>query len=112
MNAMIAYCGSACQECEAFVATRNNDDAKRAEIARVWSERYHAEIKAEDINCAGCKSTGTTRFNYCNICEIRKCAAERGAENCAGCGDYPCEMLNKFFEVAPDNKKMLDAMRA
>ncbi len=111
MNEMIAFCGSACQECEAFVATRNDDDQKRAEIAQLWSKQYNADIKSEDINCDGCKSVGTRHFNYCNVCEIRKCGMGRGVENCAYCNDYTCERLEKFFEIAPDNKKRLDAIR-
>jgi len=110
MNEMIAFCGSACQECEAFLATRNDDDEKRAEIAQLWSKQYNADIKPEDINCDGCKSVGDRHFNYCNVCEIRKCGMERGVENCAYCNDYSCERLEKFFEIAPDNKKRLDAI--
>ena len=111
MNEMIAFCGSACQECEAFLATRNDDDQKRAEIAQLWSKQYNADIKPEDINCDGCKSVGDRYFNYCNVCEIRKCGVERGVENCAYCNDYSCENLEKFFETAPDNKKRLEAIR-
>lgn len=111
MNEMIAFCGSACQECEAFMATRSDDDKKRAEIAHLWSKQYDADIKPEDINCDGCKSVGARHFNYCNVCEIRKCGMERGVENCAYCNDYSCERLEKFFEIAPDNRKRLDALR-
>jgi len=110
MNEMIAFCGSGCQECEAFLATRNDDDEKRAEIAQLWSKQYNADIKPEDINCDGCKSVGDRHFNYCNVCEIRKCGMERGVEDCAYCNDYSCERLEKFFEIAPDNKKRLDAI--
>ena len=112
MDEMIAFCGSTCHECEAFVATRNDDDKKRAEVAQLWSKKYSADIKPEDINCDGCKSVGGNHFNYCNVCEIRKCGMERDVENCAYCNDYPCDKLEKFFKIAPDNKKQLDAIRS
>ena len=80
MNKMIAFCGSDCHNCEAFLATRDDDDKKRAEIAQIWSKQYHTDIKPEDINCEGCKSVDGRRFNYCNVCEIRKCGMERDVE--------------------------------
>ena len=111
MDEMIAFCGSACQQCDAFAATRDDDDQKRAQVAQLWSKQYHAQIKAEDINCQGCKSTGDIHFNYCHVCEIRKCAMEKDVQNCARCDDYSCEKLDKFFEIAPENKERLDAIR-
>ncbi len=51
MDEMIAFCGSLCYECPAFLATKNDDDEKRVETARVWSKQYNADIKPEDMNC-------------------------------------------------------------
>ncbi len=111
MNEMIAFCGSSCHECPAFLATRDDDDEKREETAQLWSKQYDADIKPEDINCEGCRSAGNIHFNYCNVCGIRKCGTERDVENCARCKDYPCEKLEEFFKVAPDNRKRLDAIK-
>ena len=33
---MIGYCGLDCAQCEAFIATQNNDDALRAKVAAEW----------------------------------------------------------------------------
>ncbi len=41
-NEMTAFCGLACYECPAFLATRADDNKKRAEIAKEWSKQYHA----------------------------------------------------------------------
>jgi len=38
MKQMIAFCGLACHECGALLATQDDDDAKRAEVAQGWSE--------------------------------------------------------------------------
>ena len=74
MEQMIAYCGLDCAKCDAFIATKNNDNQKRIETAKNWSKEYNAEIKPEHINCDGCMSKSNKLFNHCLVCEIRKCA--------------------------------------
>lgn len=112
MDKMIAFCGITCQECGAFLATRDNNDEKRAEVAQLWSKEFKSDIKPEDINCDGCLSEGGNLFNYSKTCEIRKCAKEKGLVNCAHCSDYVCEKLVKFFEMVPDAKTSLDEIKA
>lgn len=112
MDEIISMCGLPCHECGAYLATQNNDDEKRAEVAGLWSKEYNSDIKPEDINCEGCLSEGDNVFNYTKVCEIRKCGKEIGVENCAHCDDYACEKLEKFFEMAPDAKKRLDGIRS
>ncbi|MGB2806383.1 MAG: DUF3795 domain-containing protein, partial [Sedimentisphaerales bacterium] len=98
-------------ECEAFIATSNDDDAKRAEVAELWSKQYDHEFKAEDINCDGCTSGSDRLFSHCKVCEIRKCANEKAVENCAHCDEYACEKLEGLFKMVPDARKNLDAIR-
>ena len=38
MNRYIAYCGLDCEKCEARIATINNDNNLRKEVAKKWSE--------------------------------------------------------------------------
>ena len=109
---MIAFCGLDCFECGAFLATQDNDNQKRAEVAREWSKLFKVEIKPEDINCDGCQSIGGRLFNYCNVCEIRKCGKEKGLKNCGYCGEYPCHKLNFIFSNAPDAKSQLDEINS
>ncbi len=111
MEEIIAYCGLLCHECGAFKATRDNDNEKRALVAQQWSKEYKADLKPEDINCTGCPSEGENVFSYCHVCEIRKCAKEKDVLTCAHCYDYPCEKLDKFFQMAPDSKTRLDEIR-
>lgn len=111
MAGLISFCGLPCHECGAYLATKNNDDKKRAEVAELWSKEYKADLKPEDINCEGCISRSDNVFNYTKICEIRKCGIEKGIENCAHCGDYACEKLEKFFEMVPDAKSRLDEIK-
>ena len=111
MEKMIALCGIVCTECPAFLATKNDDDNERKKIAEMWSKQYHSDIKPEDINCEGCLSDGGKVFNYCRVCEIRKCGQEKSVQNCAYCVEYVCEKLDNFFKIAPDCKTTLDAIK-
>lgn len=112
MKEMIAICGLACHECGALIATKNNDEAKRVEVAQEWSKLFNADIKPEDVYCDGCLSEGGYLFSHCNVCEIRKCGMEKSVENCAHCSDYACEKLEQFFQLAPEAKEQLSAIRA
>jgi hypothetical protein len=110
MNKMIACCGLDCSGCPAFTATQADDNLKRAETARIWSEQYHADIKPEDINCDGCSSRSGRLFNYPRVCEIRKCSIGKQISNCAHCPEYACEKLTAFFGMAPQAKENLDGI--
>lgn len=108
---MIAYCGLNCEQCEAFIATKANDDALRAEVAGKWARLYSAPIKPEDINCTGCRWVGAKTVYCQQLCAIRRCAQARTVSTCADCDDYPCDTLNEMFRVAPQAKVTLDALR-
>ena len=47
---MMAYCCLKCDECEAHIATINNDDELKAKVAKEWKK------KPEDIYCEGCRT--------------------------------------------------------
>lgn len=111
MDKMIAVCGIVCSECPALLATQKDDDAERKTVAESWSKMFNADIKPEDINCDGCTSGGKSLFNYCNVCEIRKCGKEKQVENCAYCNEYACDKLTEFFTMAPEAKTTLEEIR-
>lgn len=112
MNGLIAYCGITCSECEAYIATQENDDEKRKKVAETWSRQYKSNISQEDINCDGCSSGSTKLFSHCLVCPIRACAIEKNLENCAPCDEYACEKLREFFTFVPEAEKTLGRMRA
>lgn len=112
MSKMIACCGLVCSECDAFVATMNDDDTKRAEVAETWSKQFGVDMKPEDINCDGCLSDSDRHIGHCAVCEIRKCARDKHLLNCASCEDYACDKLTEFFKAVPHAKENLDAIRA
>ena len=87
-------------------------DGERKKVAKIWSKEYKSEIKPEDINCDGCLAEEEGRvFNYCKVCEIRKCGQEKGIKNCAYCDDYACDKLNDFFKMAPAAKTVLEEIK-
>ena len=88
------------------------DDAKRAEVAKTWSDQFGHEFKPQDINCDGCTSGSERLFSHCSACEIRACAQGKGLANCAHCDDYACDKLEAFFKMVPDARKNLDAIRS
>ena len=115
MDEVIAYCGLTCHTCAIFLATREKDsetkNKMRTEIAQVIKEQYGVEHRAEDIgDCDGCRTEDGRLF--CKDCKIRKCAKEKGVENCAYCEQYSCEELEKLFTTDPDAKERLDVIRS
>jgi len=112
MDDMIAFCGINCSKCPTYVATQNDDNAERKDVAEKWSKQFNVSIKPEDINCDGCLATTERIFNYCKVCNIRKCGMEKKVKNCAYCEDYACEKLNKFYERAgPEVKQTLEEIK-
>ncbi len=111
MDKMISMCGLTCSECEAFIATKNNDPELRKKVAAKWTEEYHHPIKPEDINCVGCTTLEGAHLNYCGLCEIRACGLTHSVPNCAPCPEYACEKLTKFLAMAPAAKSTLEEIR-
>ena len=119
---MIAYCGLDCAKCPIFLVTREanveKQKQKREEIARQIEKTYGMQCRAEDVtDCDGCPTQGGRLFSGCQKCQIRKCAREKGLENCAHCSEYACDKLEKFFYhggklVEGEAKKQLDEIKA
>lgn len=107
---MMSCCGLLCNECPAYLATVNNDDALREKTAIEWSKMYSSNISTTDINCLGCKSEEVV-FSYCKICEIRACNKESKLNNCAQCSDFSCEKLEKVLLHVPEARERLSAAR-
>ena len=103
---LIAYCGLNCEECEAYIATINNDDNLREKVAKEWSIANEVTITKEMINCEGCRANGK-KFPFCDtMCPIRMCGKEKAVETCGDCKNLKtCEKLKM---VTDHNEKALD----
>jgi len=108
---MIAYCGIKCSDCQILIATRDDSEKSRTEVAKTWSQKFGWDLKPEDINCEGCLSEGGKLFNYCETCDIRKCAGEKAVETCADCSDFGCDKIKVIWELAPEAKTNLEGIR-
>jgi hypothetical protein len=113
MEPIIAYCGLVCSECGAYLATQADDLAALEQVAAEWRQAYgHPEMTAEMVRCDGCLGTEGRKVGHCFECEVRLCALERDALNCAHCLDYGCDKIEGFFGFVPDARTTLDRIRA
>ena len=112
MQNMIAYCGIICNECPAFIATQKNDENEKKRLAQLWSSK-EVPLLPEDIECDGCLLEGKRLTKFCYVCAVRKCAIEKGVENCAYCGEYICDKLDKLLKDlnVPEAKETLDKIK-
>lgn len=85
MSRLIAYCGLDCEKCDAYIATKNDDQALRVKTAKLWSELNNAPILPEHINCEGCRVDGVKTVFCQSMCTIRKCALKKGMTTCGDC---------------------------
>ncbi|RJP84772.1 MAG: DUF3795 domain-containing protein [Desulfobacteraceae bacterium] len=111
MKEMISYCGLVCNECPAYIATRNDDDQLRAKVAEQWSRQFGFDLKADDVNCDGCRSGSERLIGHCRVCAIRKCGMAHQVKNCAHCDDYGCNTLESFIKFLPHAKSKLEQIR-
>ncbi|MBQ9358410.1 MAG: DUF3795 domain-containing protein [Abditibacteriota bacterium] len=108
MKQLIGVCGLDCEKCDAYIATKNNDEELRKKTAEKWSQMNGVEILSEYLHCQGCRTEGVKTF-YCeSMCEIRKCARSKGFETCGECAEAEgCGTLGYIVSGNPDALKNL-----
>ena len=108
MKRQIAICGLDCEKCDAYIATKNNDQSLREKTAKLWSELNHAAINPEHINCEGCRMNGAKTLFCSTMCEIRKCAVAKGIETCGYCPEKDiCPKVNAIWQNNPQARENL-----
>ena len=111
MATMIAACGLDCAQCESYQATQTGDLPMLAAVVDKWTLEFHATgLTVENIQCDGCMTPGR-KTSHCGECDIRQCAIRHGVANCSACPEYACEQLTAFFQMVPQAKLNLDALR-
>ncbi|MDD3079795.1 MAG: DUF3795 domain-containing protein [Paludibacter sp.] len=110
MKNLIACCGLNCGQCEARIATLNNDDDLRKYAAEVWSKQFETTIPFETINCTGCREEGV-KMGHCASCQVRNCVQTKGYNTCADCSELDtCKIVaqvHQYSQVALSNLKSL-----
>ncbi|MCB5269905.1 MAG: DUF3795 domain-containing protein [Candidatus Cloacimonetes bacterium] len=86
-------CGINCHECEAYIATQNNDLEILKKHQQNLKEQFGKEIPIAELYCDGCMADGR-KIGFCTQCAIRICCINKGYENCASCPDFPCSMVH------------------
>lgn len=109
MNRHIAYCGLDCEKCEARIATINNDNNLRKEVAKKWSELNKVEITPEMINCVGCRIDGIKTYFCESLCQIRQCAMSKKIETCGSCEDI--KNCDKIKMIINNNNETLNNLK-
>jgi hypothetical protein len=109
---LISACGMVCSDCDAHKATQADDAAAAESVAALWTQQFGVPIPTEAVWCDGCMTGGDRTCAHVGECEIRACVVGRGLQNCAGCSDYACDQLQKFFAMAPGVQETLESLRA
>ena len=108
MSKMIAYCGLDCEQCDAYIATKNDDQTLREKTAKLWSELNNAPILPEHINCEGCRMDGKKTVYCDNLCAIRRCALKKGVTTCGDCTEMEqCPTVGAILANNPQARKNL-----
>ena len=111
MEKKISICGLICTDCPLYIATKYDDNTLREETVELISKKYGKNVLPEDINWEGCRGETEKLYKYSNNCDIRKCGMSRKVKTCAHCGEYACEKLTLFFEMAPEAKEGLEKIK-
>ncbi len=107
-DSLIAYCGLDCKNCEARIATINNDDELRIKVSEEWSKLNNVLITKEMINCTGCHMDGV-KTPFCeSLCPIRKCAISKSFNSCGDCCDL--NSCDKIKMIISNNKEALERL--
>ncbi len=106
MKKYIAYCGLDCKKCEARIATVNNDDALRENVAKLWSKLNGIAITPDMIHCTGCRIDGVKTVYSDALCPIRKCAAGKKLASCGKCEECKsCEKLGAILQNSEEARR-------
>ena len=108
----LGACGLLCNECKAYQATQANDAEAIARIAVEWGKEHGGHFEAESVWCDGCTTAGERKCGHTGECDIRACVMGRNLATCAGCPDYGCDKITRFFGTVPQARETLDALRS
>ncbi len=98
MELKLGACGLVCSNCDAFIATANNNQEQLEQVAALWRKIYkNDDIAADNIRCTGCMSDGKEKSGFClYVCKVKRCATQKQVENCGRCSEFPCFTIDEL----------------
>ena len=109
MDKIIAYCGLDCSKCDAYIATKNNDEKLRIKTAELWSKLNGITILPEHINCEGCRCDGKKTVFCDKLCKIKQCAEDKKYQTCGDCNNI--DNCNIIKMITDTNKDALNRLK-
>ncbi len=111
----LSPCGLYCGVCAIYIAHRDNNVKLKEGLLKLYKGGTPGKgtlpnsesLTAEDIRCRGCLSDD--RFMHCHVCEIKRCAEEKGYAGCHQCSEFPCQYIDDF-PMAVGKKVILRAV--
>ena len=90
---LMAPCGLYCGACGVYLATRDGNEKFKAVMGNLYG------TKPEETACLGCMQPDPPKkiYGFCKACKIRSCVKSKGCYSCHQCGEWPCELIEKFF---------------
>ncbi len=89
---LTAPCGLPCFTCYLFLA---NDDAH---MRRLVSQELG--LPPEQAVCPGCRALQGKPAHLPMPCRVFPCAAAQNVDFCCDCGDFPCDLLQPYYDQA------------
>lgn len=107
---ILAYCGILCNECPIYIATQNNDQKAKEELA-VQCSNDRCKFEPEDMYCLGCFKVDVQKSKMCSHCEIRACAVQKDIVNCGECDQFPCATVEKLIPADSEGRARLNQIK-
>ena len=99
---ILSKCGFRCDLCPVHESNLKSEADKKI-MCDAWGKYLDDEVKPEDISiCSGCQAEGKQGDK---TCPVRPCAAEKGVDNCAHCGEFACEKVEKRMNFVAEAVK-------
>lgn len=109
----MGYCGIDCKKCSNYVKPENrkitNRYRKNKNFKCESKVGFSYNLNELVIECYGCEYddiwTNNVIFDFCNKCNIRKCATEKKINSCKECPDFLCEIYSE--KISKDYNKLI-----
>ncbi len=103
-------CGFDCHQCEAYIATQNIDMTVLRRHQSAYQKQMGKPITIDELLCDGCMANGR-KIAFCDQCELRQCALDRGYTVCSQCPKFPCPKGSHIWTEGSVSRANLSALK-